>query len=146
MTGQVTEFPIGLKLKAANPTEKKVLDYITENASPTLIAKINDGIKTIKGALAYAKAEAHKQAEAGASFAMVEDSVVFGWIIHYFEEDSIKEAKNAKPAVRTPGKAKAVKQPAKPVEKPVVASTTPVIRDLFDDFGPDVVAEEEDPF
>jgi transcriptional antiterminator NusG len=38
----------------------------------------------------YAHEEARKEAEKGAKFAMVEDKVVFGWLIHYFEEDSIE--------------------------------------------------------
>ena len=38
----------------------------------------------------YATDEARKQAEKGASSACIEDSVVFGWAVHYFEEDSIE--------------------------------------------------------
>ena len=38
----------------------------------------------------YACEEARKLAEKGANCACVEDSVVFGWAIHYFEEDSIE--------------------------------------------------------
>lgn len=37
----------------------------------------------------YATEEAKKLAEKGATSAMVEDRVVFGWLIHYFEESDI---------------------------------------------------------
>lgn len=38
----------------------------------------------------FAENEARKLAEKGANSACVEDSVVYGWAIHYFEEDSIE--------------------------------------------------------
>ena len=38
----------------------------------------------------YASDEARKLAEKGANSACVEDEVVFGWAVHYFEEDSIE--------------------------------------------------------
>ena len=40
--------------------------------------------------MAFATEEAKKLVEKGARSAMVEDKVVFGWLIHYFEEDSIE--------------------------------------------------------
>ena len=40
--------------------------------------------------MSFASEEAKKQAEKGAKCAMVEDDVVFGWAVHYFEEDSIE--------------------------------------------------------
>ena len=38
----------------------------------------------------YANDEARKLAEKGANCACIEDKIVFGWAIHYFEEDSIE--------------------------------------------------------
>lgn len=40
--------------------------------------------------MSYASEEAKKQAAKGARYAMIEDSVVFGWAVHYFEEDDIE--------------------------------------------------------
>jgi len=40
--------------------------------------------------MSYATEEARKQAEQGAKCAMVEDNVVFGWLMHYFQEDTIE--------------------------------------------------------
>ena len=36
----------------------------------------------------YANDEARKQSEKGAQYACVDDTTVFGWAIHYFEEDN----------------------------------------------------------
>ena len=40
----------------------------------------------------YACEEARKTVENGSSYACIEDSIVYGWAIHYFEEESIKES------------------------------------------------------
>ena len=89
-----------LKLEAKNPTEQRVLDYLKENVSEVLAEKINAGKKTIAGAMGYCKGEAQKLA-AGESCAYVDDATVFGWIIHYFEEDTITEKEKAS-AVKLP--------------------------------------------
>lgn len=93
---------IELKLKAETATEERVLKYLQDNASPMLAEKINAGTKTLAGCLDYAKGEARKLAK-GAGCVCVEDQTVFGWIIHYFEEDDIKAepAKRQAPKVRT---------------------------------------------
>lgn len=46
--------------------------------------------KTLDGFFKYASDEARKLASKGANSACVEDKVVYGWAIHYFEEDSIE--------------------------------------------------------
>jgi hypothetical protein len=79
-----------INLTAKNTTEQRVLDYLQANASEVLSERINAGKKTIAGALTYAKDEARKMAE-GESCVVVDDATVFGWIIHYFEEDHIEE-------------------------------------------------------
>ena len=86
----------------ANTTEEKVLkDYLEQNVSEVLAEKINNGVpvekdgkqlisrKTLAGFMKFAAEEAKKQAEQGATSACVHSDVVFGWVIHYFEEDSI---------------------------------------------------------
>ncbi len=89
-----------IKLKAANRTERRVLDYLEANAGEALAEKIGAGTKTLAGALAYAAGEARKVA-AGAGCVCIEDETVFGWIVHYFEEGEISEKKE-KPAFRGP--------------------------------------------
>ena len=90
-----------LNLIANNDTEKRVLEYLEENASDTLVDKINNGvcvtvdgkellnIKALDGFLKYAEDEARTLAEKNARAACIAADIVFGWAVHYFEEDSI---------------------------------------------------------
>ena len=72
----------------------------------------------------YACEEARKQSEKSVKAACVQDNVVFGWAIHYFEEDSIegtlynKDGSEYKPVV-----AKPKSQPTAPI-KPVKPQNT----------------------
>lgn len=91
-----------LNLEAKNKQEELIKQYLQENASETLADKINNGVKinkdgktvinkkTLSSFIRYAGEEARKQAEKGTHCACVEDQVVYGWAIHYFEEDSIQ--------------------------------------------------------
>ena len=95
---------IKLNLVANTEPQKRILAYLEENVSEVLADKINNGTtitkedkqlinkKSLDGFMKYACEEARKQAEKGANSACVEDSVVYGWAIHYFEEDSIEGA------------------------------------------------------
>ena len=92
---------IKLNLTANNEAEKRIKEYLENNVSETLADKINNGVtitkdnkelinkKDLSGFMNYANEEARKLAEKGARYACVEDATVFGWAIHYFEEDSI---------------------------------------------------------
>ena len=91
-----------LNLEATSREHEIVKAYLEDNASETLAEKINNGTpiekdgkqlinrKTLDGFMLYACAEARKLAAKGASSACVENKVVFGWAIHYFEEDNIE--------------------------------------------------------
>ena len=93
---------ISLNLTASGTEQNLIKDYLEQNASETLADKINYGVviekdgkkllnvKTLDGFMAYAAEEAKKLAEKGAKCACIEDAVVFGWAIHYFEEESIE--------------------------------------------------------
>ena len=90
-----------LNITATTSEEQRIKAYLEENASDTLRDKIENGVpyekdgltlinrKTLSGFMEYACEEARKQAKKGARSACIEDQVVFGWAIHYFEEDSI---------------------------------------------------------
>jgi hypothetical protein len=80
-----------LNLKANGSNEKIVLDYLNNNASESLAERINNGEKTLNQCWNYIMSEARKQAVNGC--ACIEDSTVFGWAIHFFEEDSIEGKK-----------------------------------------------------
>ena len=130
-----------IKLNLTTETQEHEIlkGYLEKNASELLAQKINNGVKiekdgktliskkTLASFMKYACEEARKIAAKGASSACVKDDIVFGWAIHYFEEDSIegilynedgteyKPASKAKVKTTTP-----VTTPTKPkpVEKP----------------------------
>ena len=109
-----------------------LLAYLEQNASAALAEKINNGIpankngtqlvmkKDLTGFMKYATEEARKAAPKGATSACIEDKTVFGWLMHYFEEDSI-EGRYFHPdgTPYTPPKKETKKStPAKPKENP----------------------------
>ena len=107
-----------LNLTVITPAEEKILQYLKENASETLAEKINNGTpfekdgkpllnkKTLSGFMKYACDEARNFAEKGSNSACIEDSTVYGWAVHYFEEESIEgtlytlDGEEYKPAVK----------------------------------------------
>lgn len=126
-----------LNLEAKNETQKIIKDYLEKNVSDVLADKINNGVriqkdgktlineKTLEECMEFAIKEAQKLTEKGARAACIQDSVVFGWAIHYFEEDSIEgtlynedgtEYKPPKPV--TPPKPATAYTPPKPQPKP----------------------------
>lgn len=94
---------IELNLQTSNKQEEIIKEYLENNVNEVLADKINNGVKIIKdnktlinkktlaGFMKYAYEEARNLAEKGTNCACVEDKTVFGWAIHYFEEDSIEE-------------------------------------------------------
>lgn len=93
---------IELNLKADTKEQELIKAYLQENVSEVLAGKINNGVKIVKenktliskkdlnGFMKYAQDEARKLAEKGTNYACVEDKTVYGWAIHYFEEDTIE--------------------------------------------------------
>jgi DNA mismatch repair protein mutS len=91
-----------LNLETKTKEQELIKAYLEENASEILADKINNGTpfekdgktfinkKTLDGFMKYASDEARKLASKGANSACVEDKVVYGWAVHYFEEDSIE--------------------------------------------------------
>ncbi len=125
-----------LNLEAKTPAEQKVKAYLEQNASEVLARKINEGVKIVKdgktllnkktlaGFLKYACDEAKKQAEKGAQSACIYDAVVYGWAVHYFEEDSIEgtlcneDGTEYKAPVSKPAPLPTKYEPPKPKPKP----------------------------
>ena len=151
-----------LNLTATTTEEKVLKEYLEQNASEVLADKINNGVpvekdgkkliskKTLAGFMKYATDEARKQAAKGATSACLHSDVVFGWAIHYFEEDSIlgtlynedgTEYKAPKPAPKvTPKPSTTAEAPAVPAPKPQPKAGQMSMFDLFDE--PEAVAEE----
>ena len=90
-----------LNLTATTTEEKVLKEYLEQTVSKVLADKINNGFpvekdgkklvsrKTLAGFMKYATDEARKQAAKGATTACLHSDIVFGWLIHYFEEDGI---------------------------------------------------------
>lgn len=60
----------------------KIVDYLLSRTD--MDEKYLNETKTLKQMVDYIKTEAKKQAKNG--IAMIEDEVVYGWAIHYFDE------------------------------------------------------------
>ena len=123
---------IQLNLKADSPELQAIKDFLQENANKFLAEKINNGVyiqkdgkhllnkKDLASFMKYACEEARKLSEKGASSACIKDEIVFGWAMHYFEENDIigtlynEDGSEYKP---TPKK----------VNKPVQSVHTPLI-------------------
>lgn len=99
-----------------SPEEKIIAEYIEENASEVLVEKINRGNKGIKDCWKFIYEQARECAK-GENAIMVEDKQVFGWAIHYFEEDSLPVIKVHETAKPKETKAAAPKVEKKPVPK-----------------------------
>ena len=151
-----------LNLTATTTEEKVLKEHLEQNASEVLADKINNGVpvekdgkkliskKTLAGFMKYATDEARKQAAKGASSACLHSDIVFGWAIHYFEEDSIlgtlynedgTEYKAPKPAPKvTPKPSATAEAPVVPAPKPQPKAGQMSMFDLFDE--PETVVED----
>lgn len=151
-----------LHLIATTTEEKVVKEYLEQTVSEVLADKINNGVpvekdgkklvsrKTLAGFMKYATDEARKQATKGATSACLHSDIVFGWAIHYFEEDSIlgtlynedgTEYKAPKPAApKKTATATATDTPTAPAPKPQPKAGQMSMFDLFDE--PETEVEE----
>ena len=148
-----------LNLQATTKEERKVKAYLEANASEVLTEKINNGVriqkdgkmllnsKTLAGFMKFACDEAKKHAEKGAQSACIDDDTVYGWAVHYFEEDSIEgtlynedgtEYKAPMPKTK-PVQKKPTPPMPKPQPKPQIS-----MFDLLDSKPEDPAAEEPD--
>ena len=152
-----------LNLTATTTEEKVLKEYLEQNASEVLANKINNGVpvekdgkkllsqKTLASFMKYATEEARKQADKGSTSACLHSDIVFGWAIHYFEEDSIlgtlynedgTEYMPPKPAPKVTPKpsTSAPDTPMAPAPKPQPKAGQMSMFDLFDE--PDTEVEE----
>ncbi len=135
-----------LNLTANGKPQELILAYLQENVSETLAEKINNGVhiekdgkwlvnkKDLDGFMKFASDEAKKLAEKNARSACVEDGVVYGWAIHYFEENSIEgtlyniDGTEYKPVAKTE-----TKPEVKKVEKPKPTSQQASLWDMLNE-------------
>ena len=152
-----------LNLEAKTKAQQLVKEYLENNASSTLAEKINNGVasekdgkrltnkKTLDGFMKYATEEARKLAEKGANSACVEDEVVFGWAVHYFEEDEIigtlynadgTEYKRQSSVAAKAPTAKTISP--KPAEKPQISMFDMITNDDNSSISPTQSQKDED--
>ena len=134
---------VTINLETKTSSQKRLKEFLEQNASEILADKINNGVyiekdgkrllnkKNLDDFVKYATEQARKQAAKGETGAFVEDDTVFGWLIHYYEEDSLEgklyneDGTEYKPITKS-----------KPVAKPVVTTEpkkpTPTQANLFD--------------
>lgn len=74
-----------LNLQAQNPAQELILQYLEQNASESLAERINAGKHTLNECFKYISDQAKKRAVNGV--AAIEDRQVYGWAVHYFEEN-----------------------------------------------------------
>ena len=118
-----------------NPYEKAVAKYLEANASDQLLEKIREA-KTagynIRTCFAYIRSQAQKMAKDGC--AMVEDATVYGWAVHYFEDewqaDTKKKAAAKAKEAAAKAKAEAEKKAKEEAEAARLAAMTPEEREL----------------
>lgn len=117
--------PAEVKPKKLNKSEQRVKDYLDEYAKqdPVFAGKYNANGKTIKGCISYIMKEAQKHREGNMAF--LDDSEVFGWAVHYFDEDTINE------------------EGSKPIARMVTGTSPSVAESLPDDEGTDESADEK---
>ena len=146
---------IKLNLVTSCEEHELIKKYLEENASEILADKINNGVKivkdgvtlinkkTLEGFMNFATEEAKKAASKGARTACVRSDVVFGWAIHYFEEDTIEGTlynEDGTPYSKPVPKAKTVTAPVKKATPPPKKESSQM--SLFDFGGEDITPTE----
>lgn len=104
-------------LKANSKETEIILDYLEENASDVLVEKIRNAKKTMDDCWKFVISCARKAANGKNSYGCA-DQEVFGWAIHFFEEDSIKAEDIVKNKPAKAEKPKEVKKAAEQKKKP----------------------------
>ena len=107
-----------------NSHQDKIKAYLDKRASedPLFSVTYAKENKNIKDCYSYITSQAKKQASNGC--AMIEDDVVYGWAVHYYDEDDIKVEKSSSvrsevktSAPKTEVKKEASKAKSKPKKK-----------------------------
>lgn len=143
-----------LNLTAEDSTSQIILDYLESNATDSLVERINAGNKTLTQCFNYIKTEAKREAINGC--ACISDATVFGWAMHFFEEDALKgedykSAPSGAASVKTSNKETETVAPESEAEvkkKAVKSKPKEVINNAeqigFDFFGGDGDGSDED--
>lgn len=102
-------------LKSEDSAKQLVINYLEENASEVLVEKINKCGKTIDDCWSFIVSSAKKRAKNNC--ACISDQEVFGWAVHYYEEEGNVKVDNIQAKVTT-SKPKEVSKPKVEIQKP----------------------------
>jgi len=111
------------KLKTNDEFEQAIADAVVKQCEliPAFIDKVLNEKKTLEECCEYIVAEAKKIAKNNK--VSVKDETVYGWALHYFEEENLKfEKESAAPKVKKINKDKTVVSDAKVIKE---AKSTP---------------------
>lgn len=130
---------ITLNLVAENDCQQAIKDYLEQNVNSVLAEKINNGVKIEKDGKPFINKKTLSQFWAYASkkatemkTSYVKNETVYGWAIHYFEEnDIIGTLYNGDGSEYTPPKPE-YKPPVVPTVTPKPAKPQPAQASLFD--------------
>ena len=95
-------------LRAKDGPQKIILNYLEENASDELVEKINSRYKTMDECWRFIEKQARGNSKGNS--ACFEDRVVFGWSVHFFEEEGNVEPEKEETPVEIPEKKVVVKK------------------------------------
>lgn len=111
--------------------EKIIKDYLVKKASSDAVfaekfyERMNkEGDKAIDGCCSYIKNQARKEAQSGC--AVIEDAKVFGWAMHYIDENIAAPATTAAARVETAPTTEQLK--AESLDRGIKAVSAPVAK------------------
>ena len=78
-----------INLEATNDNERAIAEYLEANASDALVEKINTGKKDYTQCWKYIMEKARKHLSGHSGY--IDPKIVFGWAVHFFEEDKIEK-------------------------------------------------------
>ena len=106
------------EVKAKKDSNAVIIEkYLRERAmqDPEFATKLNDPSKSIEKCMNYIREQARKKAVGGC--AMIEDVVVFGWAVHYYDEAQNATASTATTTVKADQPTREAKRAAKDEKK-----------------------------
>ena len=80
--------------------EEIIKNYLAQRAitDESVARNMKKSNKSIKGCCDYIKKKAREAAKD--NVAMIADEVVYGWVVHYFDEDNLQEDKKPVPTAK----------------------------------------------
>ena len=78
-----------INLEATSDNERAIAEYLEANASDALVEKINTGKKDYEQCWNYIMRKARVFLTGRSGY--IDPKIVFGWAVHFFEEDKIEE-------------------------------------------------------